>query len=46
MGELKMGSSNPRDVYLMLSRMSFCYQQINNSLQELKEQLAKAVKQL
>jgi hypothetical protein len=44
MGDLKMGSSNPRDVYQVLSHMSFCYQQINNSLAELKEQLAKAVK--
>lgn len=42
--ELKMGTSNPRDVYQMLSRMSFCYEQINNSLRDLKEQLDKAVK--
>jgi len=46
MAELQMGTSNPRDLYQMLSRMSFSYQQINNSLRELKEQLDKAVKPL
>jgi hypothetical protein len=43
LSDLEMHSATPRDVYYLLKRLVFSYEQINGSLADLREKLVKAV---